>query len=357
MERLMQHCVETLAARFEVTLIGPSGCSKFAPNNTVVIECPQSPFGFLISAAFKGMRPAKQNSFDLVLGGSGLVGPVTWFLAKIAKARSAVHVHGLDLVVDNFIYQKMFVPFIRRHDCVVANSVNTRDIAIDKGCPEENLRVVNPGAIIPPQKSADDVANARSDLGFVGKKIILFVGRMVRRKGLAEFLENAWPKIVARIPTAMLLVAGDKPDDALLKDAEGGTRLLKAIDNTNKDTVAFLGAVDDEALWDCYTAAEALVFPLIRVSGDVEGFGMVAIEAAATGTPTVAFPVGGVVDAVTDGVNGVLVEEGDYQAFAEAVISICQGGPPSRSSCRKHAETFSWEAHGRKLLSALGLRA
>jgi len=353
----MEHCVETLAARFDVTLIGPSGCSRFAPNNAAVIECPQSPFGFLISAIFKGMRPARKKSFDLVLGGSGLVGPVTWFLAKIASARSAVHVHGLDLVVENLIYQKMFVPFIRRHDCVVANSLNTRNIAIDKGCPEENLRVVNPGAAIPPQKSADEVAKARNDLGFVDNKIVLFVGRMVRRKGLAEFLESAWPKIVARVPTVMLLVAGDKPDDALLKDADGGKQLLRAIENTSKDTVAFLGTVDDEVLWNCYAAAEALVFPLIRVGGDVEGFGMVAIEAAASGTPTVAFPVGGVVDAVKDGVNGVLVDEGDYQAFADAVISICQGGPPSGSSCRNHAETFSWEAHGKKLLGALGLRA
>jgi phosphatidylinositol alpha-1,6-mannosyltransferase len=355
MERLMQHCVETLASRFDVTLIGPSGCSEFAPPNVAVIECPASPFGFLTAAILKGMRPARTDSFDLVLGGSGLVAPVTWFLAKIAKARSAVHVHGLDLVVDNFVYQKLFVRYIRRHDCVIANSLNTHDIAIEKGCPEQNLRIVNPGAAIPPQKSADDVAKARDDLGFADKKIVLFVGRMVRRKGLAEFLESAWPKIVANVPTAVLLVAGDKPDDALLKDADGGKRLLRAIDDTSKDTVTFLGTVNDEVLSNCYAAAEALVFPLIRVSGDVEGFGMVAIEAAASGTPTVAFPVGGVVDAVADGVNGVLVKEGDYQGFADAVISICQGGPPGRASCRNHAEKFSWEAHQRKLLAALDL--
>lgn len=356
MERLMKHCVETLASRFDVTLIGPSGCGEHVPNNVTVIECPASPFGFLTMATIRGARPARRHPFDLVLGGSGLVGPVTWFLARIAKARSAVHVHGLDLVVENLIYQKLFVPFIRRHDCVIANSLNTRDIAINKGCPEKHLRVVNPGAAIPPRVSADDMAAARAELGFADKKIVLFVGRMVRRKGLAEFLESAWPMIVANVPNAILLVAGDKPDDALLKDSDGGKRLLKAIDDTGKDTVAFLGTVDDEILWTCYAAAEALVFPLIRVSGDVEGFGMVAIEAAASGTPTVAFPVGGVVDAVADGVNGVLVEEGDYQAFADAVISICNGGPPGRSSCRDHAETFSWQAHGKKLLGALDLR-
>jgi len=353
MERLMRHSVETLASRFDVTLVGPSGCSEFVPEEVSVIECPPAPFSFLVMALLRGWVPCRKTSFDLVLGGSGLVAPITWFLSWIAKARSAIFVHGLDLVVDNFVYQRLFVPFLRRHDRVIANSQNTLDIAIGKGCEISKLRIVNPGATIPPESSLLDAAESRGRLGFEDKKIILFVGRMVRRKGLAELLEQAWPRIVASLPDALLLVAGDSPDDALLQDADGAKRMLKAVERAGQDTVHFLGTVDDDVLLNCYSAAESLVFPLIRVSGDVEGFGMVAIEAAASGTPTVAFPVGGVVDAVADGVNGLLVPEGNYEAFADAVLSICQGGPPSRSSCRNHAEKFSWEAHGKKLLVAL----
>jgi phosphatidylinositol alpha-1,6-mannosyltransferase len=176
---------------------------------------------------------------------------------------------------------------------------------------------------------------------------------MVPRKGLAEFLENAWPRIVDELPNAILLVVGDTPDNALMKDSKGAKRLMDAIDRCGKETVRFLGAVDDETLWKCYAAADSLVFPLIQVRGDVEGFGMVAIEAAACGTPTVAFPVGGVVDAVSEGKNGLLVPEGDYQALADAIVSICQGSPPTASDCRNHALRFSWEAHARRLLAAL----
>jgi phosphatidylinositol alpha-1,6-mannosyltransferase len=353
MERLMQHSVQTLADRFDVTLIGPNGCGKFAPKNVSVIECPPSPFLFLSIALLKGWRPARKTSIDLVLGGSGLVAPVTWLFSMLAKAHSFVFVHGLDLVVDNIVFQRLFVPFIRRHDRVIANSQNTRELAISKGSHPDKVTIVNPGSIIPPESSLLDATQSRARLGFENKKLILFVGRMVRRKGLAEFLEKAWPRIVAGEPDALLLVAGDSPDDALVKDPEGATRLVQAIARHGTETVHFLGTVDDETLWTCYAAAEALVFPLIRVVGDVEGFGMVAIEAAASGTPTVAFPVGGVVDAVADGINGVLVPEGDYEAFADAVVSICKGGPPSRTACRKHAETFSWEAHGQKLLKVL----
>lgn len=353
MERLLRHSVETLASEFDVTLIGPHGCREFAPAGVQTIECPPSPLSFLTAASLRGWRAASKNSFDIVLGGSGLVSPVTWLLARKAKAQSVIHVHGLDLVVDNWIYQRFFLPFLRRHDRVIANSQNTRKIAIDKGCPASRVEIVNPGSTIPPESLLHQADSVREKLGLAGSKVVLSVGRMVRRKGLAEFLENAWPAIIAAQPSTTLLVVGDTPDDALLQDAQGAQRVLDAIERCGQDTVRFLGAVDDDTLWKCYAAADTLVFPLIRVQGDVEGFGMVAIEAAASGTPTVAFPVGGVVDAVVDGMNGLLVPEGDYPAFAEAVLSICGGGPPSAADCRNHALQFSWEAHGEKLLAAL----
>ena len=349
----MQHSVETLACRFDVTLIGPSGCGEFAPKDVTTIECPAAPFSFLAMAWLIGWRAARKASFDIVLGGSGLVAPVTSFLSRIAEARSVIFVHGLDLVVDNWIYQRFFVHFLRRHDRVIANSRNTRRIAIDKGCELARVEIVHPGSTIPPQPVSDDIASFRARLRLENSKIILSVGRMVRRKGLAEFLEKAWPRIIVLQPDAILLVVGDSPDDALIQDPKGAKRLMEAIERCGKDTVRFLGAVEDDVLWNCYAAADALVFPLIRVKGDVEGFGMVAIEAAASGTPTVAFPVGGVVDAVADGINGSLVPEGEYEAFADAVVSICKGGPPSRSDCRNHAEKFSWDVHGQKLLSAM----
>ena len=165
----MQHSVETLASEFDVTLIGPKGCGEFSPANVETIECPASPLAFLTTAFLKGGRAARRNSYDIVLGGSGLISPVTCLLANKAKARSVIFVHGLDLVVDNWIYQHVFVPFLRRHERVIANSRNTRTLAIGKGCPANRIEIVNPGSTIPPESllvQADDVSE---ELGIANK--------------------------------------------------------------------------------------------------------------------------------------------------------------------------------------------
>jgi len=351
MERLLQHTVEILTDQFDVTLIGPDGCGQFAPKEVAIIECPATPFSFLTMALLRGWRPARKKRFDIVLGGSGLVAPVTWTLSRIAKARSVIFVHGLDLVVDNWVYQQFFVPFLRRHGRIIANSQNTRKLAINKGCTATQIEVINPGSTIPPESLLLDVDSIRKKLGFENNRIILFVGRMVRRKGLAEFLEKAWPQVLASVSNARLLVVGDTPDNALLQDPKGAQRLVKAIERCGKDTVRFLGNVEDDTLWNCYAAASALVFPLVRVKGDVEGFGMVAIEAAACGTPTVAFSVGGVPDAIADRRSGILVAEDDYPAFADAVIALCNNAQPTAAECRTHARRFSWGVFRDNLLA------
>jgi phosphatidylinositol alpha-1,6-mannosyltransferase len=86
-----------------------------------------------------------------------------------------------------------------------------------------------------------------------------------------------------------------------------------------------------------------------HIPGDPEGFGMVAVEAAAHGLPSVAFATGGIVDAVAEGRSGRLVRPGDYAALSDAVISTLAECESLRSSCIEFARRFAWPEFGVQL--------
>ena len=348
MERLLHRTACALSDAFDVTLIGPTGASRHAPAGVEVLECPHHPVLFILSALLRGTRLCLQRRFSYVFGGSGLVAPVSFLLAKIARGESVVYVHGLDLVARSFIYQKLFVPWVSRHDTVLTNSRNTSRIAVEKGCSESQLRLLHPGT----DTSSRPTEPPQTDTK--GGPIVLFVGRILARKGLSPFLRNSWPTIVAKEPESRLVVVGDSPNSAVSPDPVELETALRIIAQTElSHTVHFAGAVNDEQLFCHYAVADVLVFPVIEVEGDVEGFGMVAIEAASFGTPTVAFDAGGVSDAVQDGVSGRLVNAGDYSDFAEAVLEVAAGNGTWRDSCRRHAESFGWDRYKQRLLELL----
>lgn len=115
--------------------------------------------------------------------------------------------------------------------------------------------------------------------------------------------------------------------------------------------MALLDRVEDDILGQAYFGSQALVFPILDLPDDVEGFGMVAVEAAAHGLPTVAFSAGGAVDAVSHGGSGYLIPPGNYPAFGAAVLRLLRGGDPSitRDTCAAFAAPFAWEHFGKRL--------
>ena len=148
-----------------------------------------------------------------------------------------------------------------------------------------------------------------------------------------DTLIDAWAQVQPELPAgALLLIAGDGP---LRGDLE--QRLARA---GAHDTIQLLGRIGDDALVDLYRAADVGIVP----TRSFEGFGLVVIEAAACGTPTIVSRSGGLPEAVARLDPALVVPAGDAPALAARIVRAAAGELPSRAAARSFAERYAWPA-------------
>ncbi len=348
MERLNEQIFNLLNSDFDCQLFGPAGCEDFAPENRARGSRVSPTPIFLLLSFIRGFVFYLLNPHpQVIIGGSGLVAPVVLALSKLFRTRSVIMIHGLDIIVESRLYRWLFLPCIRRVDLVVSNSENTKRLAVSYGINENRITIIPPGVEKP--KSVIDKTVAKNRYEAEGIPVLLSVGRLIPRKGLPEFIREALPSIVKANPTTEFWIAGTEPGSALNKNTYSVLEKIEAaIEETGLSAnVKLLGRVDDEELCSLYAAADVFIFPLVETPGDVEGFGMVAIEAGVYGTPTVAFNCGGVSDAISHGASGYLVEPTDYTGFVDAVHLATQ--KLKSESVIDFANNFSWDCYGPKL--------
>ena len=353
MERLNWHLAEELAKLAELRIVGPAGSAELAPTGIVVREAPLRPlWRFLLRARTLARREAKAWKPDLILGGSGLVAPIVRHAARACGAQTAVYVHGLDVAVQHPLYRILWLPAIRRMHRVIANSQATADVCRQIGVAPGRIGIVHPGVDLPRQIAGSDFRQ-RHKLG--DGPLLLAVGRLSDRKGLREFVVESLPRIVAAQPESMLLIVGAAPNHALHAKAQTPGSIQAAAEAAGVGAhLKFLGVITDyTALGEIYQATNVHVFPVRSIPGDPEGFGMVAVEAAAHGLPTVAFATGGIVDAVAEGRSGYLVPPGDYAAFADVVLRTLTAPATLRADCIRFAAGFVWPVFGAKIAAQL----
>lgn len=358
MERFNQRLFAEIAREADVALSGPSGCAAHAPPRCETVEARGANLAvFLLRLGVSAFRLGRKFRPDVVLAGSGLTAPIAWIVARFTGARYGVFVYGLDLVVPSFVYQTLWMPAIRKADRIFPISAYTRSVATECGLEPSRMTLITPGVDLPSGPAAD-AAGFRRQHALEGRPILLTVGRLTRRKGIAEFVEHSLPAIVRAYPRVVLVVIGGEPSDALAGNRGGTADRVRAAAAANgvSDHVLLLGRCEDDVVRAAFESADVHVFPVIEKPGDVEGFGMVAIEAASHGVPTVAFRVGGIPDAIDDSVSGRLIAPGDYAELSRAIERYL-GSPEDRdqlrAACVAHARGFDWRVIGRRLMHAL----
>lgn len=354
MERLNWHIAAELSRCAQVHLIGPEGSAALRPAAVPVTEVPLRPLPrFLLASAWQAVAVARRFQPHIVLAGSGLTAPAAWLAARACGARAHVYLHGLDAAVQHPAYRAVWHPAIRRMDGVIANSQPTAELARSLGVAAEKIRIIHPGVTLPTAlQSAAALQEFRQRHQLGDRRLLLSVGRLTTRKGLREFVQHALPAIVQAAPDTLLAVVGEAPADSLHASVQTRASIQGVADAAGiGQHLRFLGVITDPQELACaYESASLHIFPVRELPGDPEGFGMVAIEAAAHGLPTVAFATGGIVDAVAEGESGHLVTPGDYPSLAQAALQVLADDPnawPTRASA--FAAQFAWPVMGQKL--------
>ncbi|MCA9134355.1 MAG: glycosyltransferase family 4 protein [Planctomycetales bacterium] len=251
-------------------------------------------------------------------------------------------VHGED--VNTALHSREHTLLVRQvlagADYCIANSHNTaRLLRTQWRCAEQRLHVLHPGVDTQQFRPAGRSPSVRRHLAWDNRPVILTAGRLQRRKG-HDMLIRALPDIRAHLPRILYAIIGEGPERNFLQDLAQQLGV--------QDAVQFLGEISDPELCACYQQCDLFALPNREIAGDIEGFGMVLLEAQACGRPVLAGTSGGTAETMRCGETGEVVDCCQPQPLAEAVIRFLSD--PQRCSRMGQAarrwtvEHFDWDS-------------
>lgn len=274
--------------------------------------------------------------------GDALLSPMGLLLTKMFRVKSSINIAGLDITFGFPGYQILIPPCVAQFDKIIAISKATLHECIKRGIPQNKAYVIPCGVY-----TEEFITQAtRNDLAqIVGqnvsqKKVLITVGRLVKRKGVTWFVENVMPRLPKE---TMYLIIGDGSERALIKQAIEKLHLQKQ--------VFLLGKVPDKELKIIYNTADFFIMPNLIVPGTIEGFGIVAVEASAAGLPVIAAKLEGIKDAVLEGKTGILVESMNREEFVKAIETNKTFNRKQISQYTR--DNYSWKTIGEEYLSLI----
>ncbi|WP_186331443.1 glycosyltransferase family 4 protein [Paenibacillus xylanexedens] len=244
----------------------------------------------------------------------GLAGPFMKFLFRV---KYFPYVHGLDVMgmVNSRLFPLLLL-ILKRADKVIANSQYTKSKLVELGISESQIVIIPPGLNVS-KLNADTGSQEelRNKYGLHGKKVMITVSRLVERKGHDVTLK-AMSQVIRHIPDLKYVICGDGPYKGELE------RLVTQYGL--ESVVVFTGRTTDHELQQLYECADLFIMPSrdIKEKGDVEGFGIVFLEANYYRLPVIAGNSGGIPDAVKDNITGYLVDPVNDQEIATRIEQL-----------------------------------
>lgn len=255
---------------------------------------------------------------DLVHAHFGFDGVEVWPLARRLGVPLVVTLHGSDITTHPSWFAsgrggRRWRAYPRRLAAMAADprvlfvavSDSVRDAALARGLPAGRVVVCRTGIdsrrFVPSGLSAGQ-----------REPVVLFVGRLVEKKGVAHLI-RAMARVREAVPQARLVIGGDGP---LRAD-------LVALAGRLGGRVEFVGALDPDGVRRQLAVARVFCLPSVQAAnGDAEGFGLVLLEAQASGVPVVTSARGGAREGIVEGVTGISFAEGDEAALARGIVEF-----------------------------------
>ncbi len=296
---------------------------------------------FLITLLWRIPLAIRKFNPDVVLFSSMVTACILPIMVKKPKIPVVTINHGQDVTLPVAIYQWYLKFVFRNLNGVISVSSATRQASIESGMdPDRGIALPNgydeqDSEKLPDKKEAIEVLEREILNGYSGEKILLTVGRQVKRKGHQWFIEEVVPKIQSDF---VYLIVGSGPE---YKNIEQACKL-----SPMSDRIFMTGKLSKKMLRVCYAASDLFIMPNIPVAGDMEGFGIVLLEANRAGLPAVASDLEGIKDVIKQGINGYRVPHENADRFSEQIDQILSGDIQELSdSARDYVvKTFNWDA-------------
>jgi phosphatidylinositol alpha-1,6-mannosyltransferase len=294
--------------------------------NAIVLRAPWSRAGYLtpmfLARALREIRLlARSRQIDAILFSSMVTAALAVPLRSILKRNrivTAAIVNGLDATTPTWPYPLLVKKIFESVDVVLPISRATAEACHARGLSRAKSEVILLGIRSDRFTAGGDRQTAREALHreiqsrrptAMASLILFSVGRLVPRKGVEWLVSNVMPQLPADVH---FVVAGD---------GEERTRIEAAIARHSlADRVTLLGRVSDEMLETVYRGSDLFLMPNVRVPNDMEGFGLVMLEAGLCGLPVIASDIEGISDVITEGENGHLLSSGAAEEFIAAIM-------------------------------------
>jgi phosphatidylinositol alpha-1,6-mannosyltransferase len=265
----------------------------------------------------KSLWLATTRRMDAIFAARALPeGVVALLVARLTGCTVLTWAHGEELTTWGRSRKFGAMRFALRHaDRVLSNSDYTRDTLISLiGVKPERIALVYPTVDeerFRPGQKADDL---RAAIGMsAGQKLILSVGRLLPRKGFDNVI-RALPNLLGQGLDVRYALIGIGPDFDRLREL--------ACELGVQERVHLLGLVSYEDLPRWYGACDVFAMPNREINGDTEGFGLVFLEAAASGKPALAGTAGGTASAVVDEETGLRVNGENLEEIAQGLARL-----------------------------------